>query len=89
MKSRHLSFCHPLHILALKSLSWMCYNKEIIVETKICLDNMLDHYPSTANNNKKSRKNYKMRMQLESWKIKNYEQCLGMLRQLILDQQCK
>jgi hypothetical protein len=68
----------------------MCYNKEIIVETKICLDNVLDHYPSTANNKKKSRKNYKMRMQLESWKIKNYEQCLGMLRQeLILDQQCK
>jgi hypothetical protein len=69
----------------------MYYNKEIIVETKICLKNLLDHDPSTTNNNKKkSRKYYKMRMQLESWKIKNYEQCLGMLRQeLISDQQCK
>jgi hypothetical protein len=31
----------------------MYYNKEIIVETKICLKNLLDHDPSTTNNNNK------------------------------------
>jgi hypothetical protein len=31
----------------------MCYNEEIIVEITICLSNVLDLYPSIANNKKR------------------------------------
>ncbi len=53
MKCIYYSLCHPLHIFPLKSLLCMCYNEEIIVEITICLSNVLDLYPSIANNKKR------------------------------------
>jgi hypothetical protein len=41
----------------------MCSSEEIIVETTICLTNVLDLYPSFANNKKKE---FKKRLQNEN-----------------------
>jgi hypothetical protein len=55
----------------------MCYSKEIIVETTICLNNVFEHCPFIANNKKKKGKkqqNEDVIGKLENWELgRNYQ----------------
>jgi hypothetical protein len=50
----------------------MCYSKEIIVETTICINKVFDHYPSIANNNKKIAKRLHNEDVIGKLEIKNW-----------------